>query len=816
MVAVAWLLMVRPLWSQAATGTNLLGTAGPTTSRATTAGTESTTEPAAFGEPSGSMSGTNDLKGRIVRQVRVIGNQQVPSAVILNNIRTRTGEAFDPDTVVEDYQRIYSREKRFTNVEARVETVSDGVIVTFQVSEQRLIRAIAYKGNDQVKTEDIEKVVDLKVGQAIDAFRINVARQAIEHEYNDRNFSFAHVSIDQDELMHNGNLVFSIVEGPRVEIRMVDFIGNDSYSDWKLKDQIKTKSYMFIFQSGTFDPEQVDQDVDSLRKFYHDKGFFDVRVGRLLTFGPDQTEMKITFVISEGPRYVVDHVRFEGNTMVTEGELRKPLNLVEGLPYDADVVQRDTREIVHTYSPRGVVYDPTLAGSTNPEYLHIDPRPVFHQPGHMDLIYTIHEGRSFKLGRIIPSGNDKTQEKVILREMWVTPGQLYNSAEIQDAQDRLRGTPYFKSVTITPIGTDPEFRDVLVQVTEAPTAKIELGAGFNTNGGVAGNIGYEQKNFDIANIPNSLSDLFNERAFTGAGQDFKINFQPGTIETNAVVSFTEPYLFDQPFSFNAQAYLSDYTREAYADRRVGGQFTFGHAFDHVWSAAVSLRGENVTITDIQDPADRSPIILDGVGHHVLTALGAQIRRDTTNHGPITYKGDDMVLGAQQYGALGGTVDFTRISFSLNDYTTLYNDLLDRRTVLNAHLYVGDDLQHAPFFENFYAGGIGSVRGFAYRAISPRNGPENDVIGGDFTYTAGLELGYPIAADILRGVVFIDAGDVEPNVHLGVLRTSVGVGIRLIVPFLSTNAPIALDFGVPVTRSSLDKIQVISFSVGLTR
>ena len=786
--------------------------------RAVRAQTPPTTAPVL--PPSGqgpNMSAASDLAGRIVRQVRVMGNVQVPSAVILNDIRTRTGQPFDPDTVVEDYQRIYTREKRFTNVEARVETVADGVIVIFQVSEQRQIRTISFKGNSDVKTQDIENVVDLKIGQAIDAFRINVARQAIEHAYHDQNFPFAHVNVDQDQLGATGDLVFNIVEGPRVRVRKVAFVGNKSFSDWKLNDQVKTKIYLFIFQAGTFDPEQVDEDVDSLRKFYRDKGFFDVRVGRILSFGPDQTELQVTFVIDEGPRYIVDHIRFEGNALLTDAELRKPLNLVEGQPYDADVVQRDTREMVHTYSPKGVVYDPTLAALDNPDYLHIDPKEVFHdRPGHLDLVYTIHEGRAFHIGRILVKGNDKTQEKVILREMRVSPGQLYDSSEIQDAQDRLRGTPYFKSVVITPIGTDPEIRDLLVEVTEAPTAKIEFGAGFNTNGGVAGNIGYEQKNFDIANIPTSASDLLNERAFTGAGQDFKINFQPGTISTNAVVSFTEPYLFDQPFSFNAQAYLSDYVREVFTDRRTGGQITIGHSFDYLWSAAISVRAENVTIDHVEDRPDRSSIILDGTGHHVLDAVGGQIRRDSTNHGPITYKGDDLVFGAQQYGALGGPVQFTRLNATWDNYTTLYDDLLDRRTVLNTHLYVGDDLEHAPFYENFYGGGIGSIRGFAYRGISPRNGVEEDAIGGDFAYTGGVELGYPIAADILRGVVFFDAGDIESNVHFGVLRSSVGAGIRLIVPFLSENAPIALDFGVPVTRNRQDELQLISFSIGLTR
>jgi outer membrane protein insertion porin family len=404
---------------------------------------------------------------------------------------------------------------------------------------------------------------------------------------------------------------------------------------------------------------------------------------------------------------------------------------------------------------------------------------------------------------------------------------------VTDAIDRLRGTPYFSTVSITPIGDDPRVRDVIVEVEEKRTASITVGAGINSNLGLSGNLSYEQSNFDITNLPASFSDITSERAFTGAGQDFRINFNPGTVVTSAEVFFAEPYLFDSPYSFSNDAYLEDILRENYTDRRVGDAITLSRRFDYVYSAGISLKGENVGIRDIQDKyvqdangndvigpdglpvPQRAPEILAADGHHSLTELTVSLERDTTNHGPIAFRGNDTVISYSEVGAMGGQVNYRRVGFKMNDYQEVGEDLLDRRTVLNTYLWTGDDLVHAPFYERFYGGGIGSIRGFAYRGVEPRSGIESDPVGGDFGFTTGMELDFPLVEDILRGDVFTDEGDFEPSARISTVRASFGAGFRLILPFLG-NQPLRVDFGIPVITGSHDKPQVISFSFGVSR
>jgi len=774
------------------------------------------TAPSVEGGSTAGSSAAESLKGRTVEDVRVVGNTQVATAVILNLVRTHEGDKFDPATVAEDYQRIYGLRK-FSDVEAKVEPTEKGVIVVFTVTEQKQIKRINFIGNAALDTQTLQNTIDLKVGESIDQFRISLAKQAIENLYHDKNFPFAHIDLDTDLLARRGEVTFIVVEGPNVRIRKITFRGENNqpltFSTDRLKSQLSSKTWIFIIRPGTFDPAILEDDVAALRRYYESKGFFDVRVGRKLVWSPDLSQVQIDFLVDEGVRYKIDRVEFVGNSSVSVNRLRKNLKMLEGANYDQDVVQRDIREMVRDYSPLGYIYDEE---STDPAYLRITPRTVFSsEPGHMILEYDVSEGRPFRLGRIIIKGNTRTMDKVVLREMHVEPGELYNSGEIQDAIERLKGTPYFSNVAVTPIGDDPDTRDLLVEVTEAKTASFNVGAGINSNGGIGGNLTYEQRNFDITDWPSSIGDVFSDRAFIGAGQDFRASLEPGTQQTNASIRFTEPYIFDQPYSLTNEIYYRDRTRENYDDVRVGDRISLGHRFDYVYSGSFSLRGEDVNIENIQDKEVRSDQILDLSGHSQLSSVGVQFRRDTTTRGLLPSKGTTTTIGLESYGLLGGDFQFEKATASFDYYQTLSEDLLDRKTILRfygdlGYIFGGDN----PFFERFYGGGIGSIRGFAFRGVSPRDGPEQDRVGGDFSATGSVEVSFPLATEILRGVVFTDFGTVEHDVQLGVVRSSIGAGVRLTLPFLG-QVPIALDLAVPITKDHYDSTQFLSFSLGFS-
>ena len=754
------------------------------------------------------------LKGRNIEAIRVQGNFQVSSSVILNQVRSREGEPFDPATVEEDYKRIYDL-KRFANVEAKVEPTETGVIVSFLVSEQKQVKLISYRGNDNIDTMDLQEVVDIKSGESIDPFRISLARQAIERFYRDKNYTYVQVNVLDDKLAREGELVFDIVEGQKVRVRRIAFEGNRSYSNFRLRGEVKTDYYIWLLRPGQLDFEQLEDDVASLRKYYEQKGFFDVKVGRKLQFSADQTECQVTFIIDEGQRYKIDKVVFTGSSVVTDKQLREPLKLTEGEFYDSELVQRDVRQIVKVYSPYGYVYQAPPA-TPNPDYLRIDSNTVFRKnAGKVELVYSIHEGKPFRTGRVLIKGNNKTQDKVLLRELHVAPGQMYNSSELADAADRLKGLGFFNSVTITPVGEEPDTRDVLVEIAEGKTASFNIGVGVSSSGGLAGEISYEQRNYDIGNWPASWTDVFSEKAFTGAGQTFRVFISPSTTGTSAGIHFVDPYLFDQPYIFSNDLFYRQKTREDWEEDRFGERPSIGRRFGPHWVVSLNLRSDIVEIRDISDEAYRAPEILDAQGYSLITGAGPSIRYDTTNRGMLLYKGFVAQAAYERVGAMGGDATFNKYTAGLDGYITLYEDLFERKTVLSLHSDVGyiDD-QGAPIFERFYSGGLGSVRGFKFRGISPRSGIEDDPVGGTFILTNSAEIGYPIYAEMIRGVFFVDSGTVESNVEITTYRVAVGFGFRVIFPF-AQNAPLALDFGFPIIKDSQDKAQLISFSFGLT-
>lgn len=758
------------------------------------------------------LSITSDLKGRTVEGVRVVGNDKVLTATILNVVRTREGDKFDPATVQEDYQRIFGL-RRFSNVEAKVEPTRTGVIVVFDVQEQKQIQDIVINNpGGRLSHDDIRAVIDIERGQAIDPFRIAQAKRAIESLYKSKNFPLSSVNVDMDALNRTGVLTLDIVEGPQVRIRNITFRGNKTFSDAKLEDQIRSRSWIWVFRDGTFNADTVEDDVAAVRRFYQSKGFFDARVGRKLIYSPDQTEMQIDFLVEEGMRYRVEKVTFKGNSAVPESVLREGLRVQEGMAYDDELIERDVRKVVRDYSPQGFIYQP---GSPDPDYLRIETKPIFRlEPGTVELVYEVSEGKPFRIGQILPRGNTRTQDKVLLRELRVAPGELYNAGKLQDATERLRGMPLFQQVKLTPIGNDPDTRDLLIEVEEARTATLTFGAGINSNGGIAGNITYTQKNFDITNWPRSWSDVRSDRSFVGAGQTLRLSFEPGTEATNASIRFTEPYILDQPYSLTLEAYLRTRQREVYDDFRYGGRIVLGHKFNETWSGSIGLRGESIEISDIKDEPIRAFEILDEEGTHTLTSVTFAVRRDTTTGGVMPSKGTNTQFAWESVGLLGGDYTFQRFTATHDRYYTLYEDLIDRKTILALHADAGYITGESPFFERFYAGGINSVRGFAFRGITPRSGPDDDRIGGDFSITGSAEVSFPLVEETLRGVVFTDVGMVEPDFEWGTLRSSVGAGVRITLPVLG-QIPIAIDFAYPLTTDDKDDTQIVSFSLGFT-
>ncbi len=772
-----------------------------------------------------------DAAGLPIVDISIVGNRRTSDAAVLNAIRSEVGQPLDLATVSDDYQRVYAL-RRFRRVDARYEAVPlgnnrRGVRLVFEVEETLPVRAIRFRGNRAINDADLREIVEQQAGfvagESGDPLLLSFAVSAMERAYKQRNHALVRINAQRDE--ETGAVVFDIVEGPVVRVRNIDFLGADSFSERQLKGQIGTRVWWplnFFGYNGRFDEAQLEQDVASVRRFYQqEQGYFDARVGRRVVWSADLSEVQIEFLIDEGPRYEIGTLAIEGNEKLSEAEIRRILReakVAPGQPYDRERLQAANRELVKAYSPFGLIYpENTPPGvQPDPDYLTIDVQPGFRlEPGVVDLTLVVDEGRAFTVGNIEVRGNDKTQDKVILRQFDLAPGQPYDSDAVSRATRRLQSSGYFNSVRVTPVRTDlndDDERNLLIEVDERSTAILTFGGSVSSNGGVFGQIKYEQTNFDAFDFPGEFDDLFGE-AFTGGGQTLRISLEPGTTRTNASVSFFEPYFFDQPLGFGADAYYRTFRREQYRDTRGGGGVRFVPKFGRNLSIGIGLNGEDVRIYDLDEPdTDRAPEILAGRGHTTLTSVSANVGYTRVDSFINTSSGFKVDAAWETFGVLGGP-SFQKITAGANAFVPLYRDMRDRPTVFELRADAGAIYNNAPFFERFYGGGFGSVRGFRFRGISPRSGPDDDAIGGDFSLTGSAAIGFPLYDETLRGVIFSDFGSVDDDPKLTTMRVSAGFGFRLTFQALGP-VPIAFDFAWPLNSRDEDDEQVFSFSLGI--
>jgi outer membrane protein insertion porin family len=333
--------------------------------------------------------------------------------------------------------------------------------------------------------------------------------------------------------------------------------------------------------------------------------------------------------------------------------------------------------------------------------------------------------------------------------------------------------------------------------------------------------------------------LFTGKAFLGAGQYFAINLQPGIEFSQYEVTFREPYLLDTDYFFDTSAYYKTRIFNDYSDERIGTIFSVGQRFGDVWSASVQFRAEQVRISNVQDGA---PLDVWNVeGDSDVTSAGFVIDRNTTDSGVFPTRGNLMEIKYSHDGALGGNFDFDSIGAAFSQYWTLDEDFFERKNILHFRTSITQLFDGSvPVFERLYAGGERSFRGFAYYGVSPRGnsgyinqsptGPKlptatvphsgqtlyvssqgSEPVGGSFMWVNSLEYSVPIFSDILRGVVFSDFGTVQSYTGIDQPRVSVGVGMRLKIPFLGS-APFALDLAVPVVKQKGDQTQFFGFNL----
>lgn len=752
-----------------------------------------------------------DPAGRPVAEVRVEGLSQVSEQLARNQIRMQAGEAYDAEVVAQDIVRLEHLGK-FTAVRARVQQRADGTLtLIYAVTEHRLIAEVQVVGNKNVSDQKLQERVLLRAGDPVDRFLIDKATAAIRSEYEDQGYFLTEVEVDQQLLDDDNVLIFRVREGPKVQIKAMRLEGNTAFESRELLSRVRSQARvpLLFWRKTELNRGQLDLDAAAIRDHYRDRGYLDATVSRRIDLGPTQREAVVVFEIDEGRRYTVSDVRVSGNVVFAAGQIIEAMPLKIGDVFSRRGAQASRDAILDLYGKLGFIET------------RVEMATLYHeQEPRVDLQVTVDEGQAYLVGEVQVRGNQLTQDKVVLHDVrGMTPGRRFDRTQIGKTQQRLRESALFANADVTVLGepTD-EIRDVLIEVEETNTGSVSLGLGVSSDLGLLGAVTLTQRNFDIADWPQSAREFFTGQAFRGAGQHFSLELAPGIETSRYSVSFGEPHLLDSNYSLNTRAFYFERERDDWEEARIGGSVGVGRRFGDVWSAAVTTRAELVDITDIDAGAPTD--IFAVRGQSLVGAVGLTVARSTTDSNVFPTEGSRLSMGVEQAGA-PGDYDFTTLSLGFTKYWTVEEDYLGRRTVLSLRSNIGYIAAgSAPTFERLYAGGHRSFRGFEYRGVGPRGitpggATTNTAVGGDWMFLLGMEYNFPVYKEVVRTVFFVDTGTVEDDPSLDGYRVSVGTGLRFRVPFFGQGAPpIAVDVAVPVLKESGDQTQLISFDIAL--
>jgi len=395
-----------------------------------------------------------------VLEVRILGNDTIPTDQIEDHISTRVGRPFNRSVVQNDIRRLANL-GWFIDVKPLYQSTPQGRVIIFQVVERPTIRYVTYLGNEKITDKNLGKQTNLKSGGAVDPYAVEEGRRKLAEYYQGRGYNNVQITILEGSKSTDKGIVYLINEGKLQKVWDVEFVGNEFVSDGRLKTLVKSKPPKFLYFKGFLNREEVDSDVDRLTAYYRSFGYFQARVSRKLEYYPGKKWIKITYVIHEGLRYKIRDVRFLGNNKFEPTGLASTAKLRSGEPFEQTKVLRDQLWLQELYGSHGHVF------------ADIRPETVFlEEPGQVDLIYHIEEGEQFRVGNVIVNidgDNPHTRIQTVLNRMTLRPGMIADTREIKSSERRLQASSLFEVNAAT--GVVPKITYRITEDSEYEMAK---------------------------------------------------------------------------------------------------------------------------------------------------------------------------------------------------------------------------------------------------------------------------------------------------------------------------------------------------------
>jgi len=722
-----------------------------------------------------------------IRSIVVNGLYNVRERAVLSEMKSRRGGIYDPEKVKKDIESLVAMGS-FEDVEISFD--ADMGVLTVNVKEKPLVAKIEFRGNKKFSKGRLKDEITVKEKEYLEKLAIMESESRILNLYRDEGYADCSVeTVTSTDEENRITINFLITEGNKILISDVAIRGTKVFKEKKILSLMKTK------RKKVYKQDIMEADIKEIENFYKNRGWQEVAISRPeIVFNESRTAMSVLLVISEGKRWRVGDVSFEGYSadVVSVKELNKQVTIKKNHYYNDERYQETLANLKQLYSDKG-----HLRAEITPEFNKDDSKGV------MDIKFRISEGPVYYLGYVDITGLTYTKEKVIKREILLKEGDVFRAGLLRRSLEKIYNLGFLEFV-------EPEIRptnredvvDLVVNVSEGKPGILTAGAGYSSVDQLVGTLQVQHINL------------------LGLGQRLNLTWEFGARKQNYEVSWTDPWFLDKPLTFGVDVFNTERLREygttynAYRELRKGGALRVGPRISDLLSLLFSYSYEEIEIFDIAATAAAAGVV---PSRNVTSSLSSQIIYDSRDNIFDATTGSRHTLSVQYAGGImGGDVNFVKTIASTGWYLPTF-----WKFVLTGNLRVGAlsafaPSADAPIYEKFYVGGADTVRGYRYRGeIGPTE-------GGRAMLVANVEYKFPIVQErnrtVLQGAFFYDAGGAWRNMgdmtlisgtSESNLKTGVGFGIRFTTPVF----PIRLDYGYGLNHAPGEELSQFYFTIG---
>ncbi len=720
------------------------------------------------------------VSAQTIKSIRFEGLLHLSPTIAKEMVGLQPGSELDMQKIDEAIKRFYAQ-GYFEDI--WVEEKDGGLI--FHFKEKPLIAQVEVVGYLENKKEELPTILGLKKGDIFDEQAIERAKERIKEKARSEGYFDTVVEVDTQKVGENSlKVTFVVNKGEKIIIDQLTLCGAKVFDKDQIEDVIANKErnrllgWMIGFDSGELKLDQLPYDAARIKNLYLTKGYLDAEVSDpLLRANFDIYKAKLRYHIYEGEPYKVSSVDIELLEPVIEKKrLLKEIKLQPGKIFDVEKMRKDIERLRRLLADRGYAYVRIV-----PDYIKDEKHHT------VKIRYLINPGQKVYIHNVIISGNQRTLDRVIRREIYLAPGDLYSYTDLMESKNALRRTGFFSDVRIEERRVGPNQMDLLVHVKEMPTGSIMIGGGYSSYEGFIVNASINDKN------------IFG----SGINGNFQIDFSSKSLRFN--LGIQNPRVFDSDYSLGFNAYNSRFEYYDYTQDRKGASVSVGHRFTRHLLGTLTYAYEQNELTDVN---------YDNVyfqeGKYSKSALIPALSFDNTDdyyiprHGVAAY-------GSLEYAGIGGDEKYIK-SYLKGAYYYGLQDLIDYDLILRLKGRVGYiyDNGYLPVFEKFYLGGLRSLRGYQTASISPKD-DEGRLIGGKYMFSSSLEASIPMMSNNpnMRLTFFIDYGGVGEDSFTEITRSGAGMALEWISPM----GPLQLVFAKALDAKSDDRTSDFEFSIG---